>query len=171
MTLLDLILILVILAFVLAGLWFGLIHSLGAVIGTVAGVAVAGHYAVPWGAAAKGFFLGNENLARVVIFFIVAVLVNRLIGVVFWIIEKIFKFVSIIPFMKTFEKLLGGALGFVEGVIVVGGALYLAARFPISASFASALAASTFGLWLVKIFGLFAPLLPEILRNIKNVSA
>jgi hypothetical protein len=126
---------------------------------------------VPWGLAAKGFFLGNENLARIVIFFVVAVLVNRLIGVVFWIIEKIFKFVSIIPFMKSFEKLLGGALGFVEGVIVVGGALYLAARFPVSAGFAAALATSQFGLWLIKVFGLFAPLLPDILRNIKSVAS
>jgi uncharacterized membrane protein required for colicin V production len=170
MTILDLILGLLVLAFVLAGLWFGLIHSLGAVVGTIVGVMVAGHYAVPWGAAAKGFFLGNENLARVVIFFVVMVLVNRLIGVVFWVIEKIFKFIAVIPFMKTFEKLLGGVLGFVEGVIVVGGALYVAARFPVSAGFASALAASKFGLWLVQVFGLFAPLLPDIIKNIKSVS-
>lgn len=170
MTLLDLILILLVLAFALAGLWFGLIHSIGAVIGTVAGVAVAGHYAVPWGAAIKGFCFGNENLARVIVFFAVMVLVNRLIGVVFWVVEKIFKIVAVIPFMKTFEKLLGGLLGFLEGVIVIGGVLYLAARFPINEGFAAALAASKFGLWLVKIFGLFAPLLPDIIKNIKSVS-
>lgn len=170
MTLLDLILLLLVLAFVLAGLWFGLIHSLGAVIGTVLGVLVAGHYAVPWGAAAKGFFFGNENLARIVIFFVVMVLVNRLIGVIFWVIEKVFKVVSVIPFTKSLNRLLGGVLGFAEGVIVVGGALYLAARFPVNESFNAALASSAYAQLLIKAFGIFVPLLPDIIRNLQGAA-
>ena len=162
MTFLDLILALLVFGFVLAGLWFGFIHSLGALVGNVAGVLVAGHYA------AAGTF-GTSNLARVLTFLIVMILVNRIIGVVFWVIEKIFKIASVIPFLKTFNALLGGALGFLEGIVVIGGSLYIAARYPIGEAFSGALANSTIGLWLLKAFGLFAPLLPEIIRNLKSI--
>ena len=169
MTILDLILILSVFAFVLAGLWFGLVHSLGAVIGIVLSVLVAGRYYDAWGTAASGVFFGNENLARMVMFVVIMILVNRLIGVVFWLIEKIFRVVSVIPFMKTFNAILGGVLGFVEGVLVVGGALYIAARYPISANFAEALAASNVGMWLLSAFGFLVPLLPDAVRQLKSV--
>jgi uncharacterized membrane protein required for colicin V production len=169
MTFFDLILVILVFAFVLAGLWFGFIHALGALVGTIFGVLVAGRYYDAWGQAVQGIFFGNVNLARVVMFILIMILVNRLIGLVFWVIEKVFKIVAVIPFLKTFNALLGGVLGLLEGVIVIGGALYLAARYPITANFAEVLSASAVGLWLIKAFGLFAPLLPEIIRNLKSV--
>lgn len=169
MTFFDLILVLSVFAFVLAGLWFGLIHALGALVGMVLSVLVAGRYYDEWAQAAGGLFMGNLNLARVVMFLVLLVLVNRLIGLVFWLIERIFKVVAVIPFLKTFNALLGGLLGFVEGVLVVGGALYIAARYPVSASFSGILAASRVGAWLLHAFGLFAPLLPKALRQLQSV--
>jgi len=169
MTFFDLILILGVFAFVLAGLWFGLIHALGALVGMVLSVLVAGRYYDSWGHATSGIFFGNENLARVMMFLLLMILVNRLIGLVFWIIEKIFKIVAVIPFLKTFNALLGGLLGFFEGVMVVGGTLYIAARYPVSATFGTVLAASHVGIWLLHAFGLFAPLLPQAVRQIQAV--
>ncbi len=169
MTILDLILILSVFSFVLAGLWFGFVHALGAVIGMVLSVLVAGRYYDAWGAASSGIFFGNENLARTAMFLLIMILVNRLIGIVFWLIEKMFKVVSVIPFMKTFNAILGGVLGFVEGVLVVGGALYIAARYPISTHFAEALSASNIGMWLLQAFGLLVPLLPEAVKQLKSV--
>ena len=169
MTILDLILLLSVFAFVLAGLWFGFVHAFGAVIGTVLSVLIAGRYYDSWGEAASSIFFGNVNLSRMVMFFVIMILVNRLIGVIFWMIEKAFKIVSVIPFMKTFNAILGGILGFIEGVLVVGGALYIAARYPISAHFADALSASSIGVWLLHAFGLLSPLLPEALRHLKSV--
>lgn len=163
MTFFDLILSLSVFAFVLAGLWFGLVHALGALIGMVLSVLIAGHYS------AVGAF-GTSNVARLLTFLIIMILVNRLIGVVFWIIEKIFKIVSVIPFLKTFNALLGGLLGFAEGVMVVGGGLYVAARYPVSTGFGGILAASQVGLWLLKAFGLLAPLLPQAIRSIQAVN-
>jgi uncharacterized membrane protein required for colicin V production len=169
MTFFDLILVLSVFGFVLAGLWFGFIHALGGLVGMVLSVLVAGRYYDGWGQAVAGVFFGNENLARVVMFLVLMILVNRLIGLVFWIVEKIFKIAAVIPFLKTFNALLGGMLGFLEGIIVVGGALYIAARYPISATFGQVLAASQFGVWLLHAFGLFAPLLPQAVRQIQSV--
>ena len=164
MTFLDLILGLLLFGFMLGGLWFGLIHMIGAVVGLVASTLVAGHYA-----SLPVTFLGSSNLARVGVFFIIMVLVNRVIGIIFWVIEKAFKIVAVIPFMKTFEKILGGVLGLAEGVVVFGGVLYLAARYPLSDTFSKALATSKLALWLIKAFGIFAPLLPAIIRNLKSI--
>ncbi len=168
MTILDLLLVLSVFAFVLAGLWFGFVHALGAVVGTVLSVLVAGRYHGAWGEAASGIFFGNANLARAVAFLAIMILVNRLVGIVFWLIEKLFKIASVIPFMKTFNAILGGLLGFVEGILLVGGALYIAARYPISERFVEALSASTVGIWLLRAFGLLAPLLPEAVRHLKS---
>ncbi len=169
MTFLDLILILAVFAFVLAGLWFGLVHTLGALIGTVLSVLVAGRYYDAWGKAAAGIFFGNVNLSRTIMFVVIMILVNRLIGLVFWIIEKIFKVVSVIPLMKTFNSIFGGLLGFGEGVFVVGGALYIAARYPITATFGASLSNSSVGLWLLHAFGILVPLLPEAVKQLKSV--
>lgn len=169
MTFFDLILIIIVFGFVLAGLWFGLIQSLGALVGTIFGVLVAGKYYDAWAEVTQGIFFGNINLARVVMFFLIMILVNRLIGLIFWVIEKIFKIVSIIPFLKTFNRLFGGLLGLLEGIIVVGGSLYIAARYPIGENFGDVLGSSAVGLWLIKAFGLFAPLLPDIIRNLKSI--
>jgi uncharacterized membrane protein required for colicin V production len=160
MTFLDLILVLAVFAFVLAGLWFGLVHSLGALLGMTLSVLVAGHYA------AAGTF-GTSNLARVLTFLIISILVNRLIGLVFAVIERIFKIATVVPFLKTFNALLGGILGLIEGILVVGGSLYIAARFPVTQGFTGALAASQIGLWLVHAFGIFSPLLPPAIRQIQ----
>ncbi len=162
MTFLDLILLLGVFTFVIFGLWWGFIHAVGALVGNIFGVLVAGHYV------AAGTF-GTSGWARVIAFIVIMVLVNRVIGIVFWVIEKIFKIVAIIPFLTTFNRLLGGLLGFIEGTIIVGGALYIAARYPIGGGFAEALAASQVGLWLLKAFGLFAPLLPDVIQKLKSV--
>jgi hypothetical protein len=162
MTFFDLLLSLSVFAFVLAGLWFGLVHALGALTGMILSVLIAGHYS------AIGAF-GTSNVARLLTFVIIMILVNRLIGLVFWIIERIFKVVSIVPFLKSFNALLGGALGFLEGVMVVGGGLYVAARYPVSSAFAGILTTSQVGLWLLKAFGLLVPLLPHAIRSLKSV--
>lgn len=169
MTFFDLILVLGVFFFVLTGLWFGLIHTAGALVGMIISVLVAGRYYDSWGHAVSGVFFGNENLAKVIMFLVLMILVNRLIGIVFWIIERIFKVVSVIPFLKTFNSLLGGALGFLEGIVVVGGTLYIAARYPVSAVFGQVLAASQVGIWLLHAFGLFAPLLPQAVRTLQSV--
>lgn len=64
---------------------------------------------------AKVFFGGRESLGKVLSFIIVFIVVTMLIDWIFVILEKIFNLISIIPFTKTINRLLGGALGFWRG--------------------------------------------------------
>ena len=79
-SLLDVILILSVFSFVLFGLWFGLIHTFGALIGTVIGAAVAGQLYT---------FVPGE-LASVASFVVITLAVSRLVGIGLVFVEKIF---------------------------------------------------------------------------------
>ncbi|MBI4276405.1 CvpA family protein, partial [Candidatus Uhrbacteria bacterium] len=129
MSLFDLILAIVVFGFVLSGFWFGVIHALGAVVGLVLGAYVAGQWYEGWAQALAWLFYGHDNVARIVIFMAIFTLVNRLVGLVFYILERIFKIISVVPFLKTINRLAGAALGFIEGVVVVGAALYLTSKY------------------------------------------
>ena len=168
MTIFDLILILILGGFVMFGLWFGFIHTLGSIVGTFAGAFLAGLWYDALGSWLSGFF-GHPNLMKIIAFIFIFILINRLVGFVFYILDKVFRFISVIPFLKTINRLLGGILGFVEGVLVVGLSLFIIARFPVSGWFTDVLQASLVAPWFIKTSGVLQLMLPEILRQIQSV--
>lgn len=169
LTILDVVLILALFGFVFFGFWVGLIHALGGLIGSIVGAVVASRLFEPLAVQWAGLFGGNENLARIVIFIILFVIVNRLIGLGFWIIEKMFNFFSVIPFLKTINRLGGAVFGFVEGVLVIGVTIYVASRFPLGGLFTTSLQGSDIAKKLVEISSFITPLLPVLLRQVRSV--
>jgi len=167
LTIFDLILILILFLFIAFGFALGLIQTIGALVGVVLGAWLAGVYYQPVGEWLTPFFLGHENTALVIAFILIFVLVDRLIGLVFWLINKIFKIISIIPFTKTINRLLGALLGFLEGTLVLGLSLYFIIRFPFSEWFSGVIAGSKVALWLIEMGNFLAPLLPTVLRAVK----
>lgn len=169
MSIFDISLLVLIGGFVLYGLWFGLIHAFGTLIGTIAGAFLAGRF---FDAIAMKFlwlFGGNTNLARIVVFILIFTIVNRLIGLVFFIFERGFKILTIIPFLTSLNRLGGAVLGFVEGAIVLGAGLYLSTKFPLGAAFTTAMAQSKFAPYLLGVASVVIPLLPELVRRIESV--
>jgi len=168
MTIFDVILLILLGGFVLFGLWFGLIHTLGAIIGTFAGAFFAGLWYEPLGHWLEGIF-GHPNLMRIFAFIFIFIIINRLIGFAFYVLDKIFNFLTIVPFLKTVNRLLGGILGFFEGVLVIGLSLFIIARFPLSDWFTSVLQASTVAPWFMAISKILQLMLPELLKQIHSV--
>ena len=167
MPLFDLILLLIIFGFIFFGFWFGVIHAFGALVGVVFGAYLAGQWYEGWAQALNVFFYGNINVARVVIFLVLFTLVNRVVGFVFYLLEKVFRIVSIIPFLKTINRLAGAALGFLEGAIVVGTVLYLSAKYPMPQFFSDGLAQSQFAGPLINTAKLVIPLLPKATQQLQ----
>jgi len=168
MTVLDFILLIILFGFVLSGLWLGLIQTLGALVGTVAGIAVASRYFEQFQSLIQPFFGANENLAKIIAFIIIFIIINRLVGVIFWLINKVFKFISVIPFLKTINRLAGGILGFLEGVIILGVVLLMIGKYPIGDFMIPAMQGSQVTQWLLGIGAWFTPLLPEIVQQVKG---
>lgn len=168
MSFFDLVLFIVLGAFVLYGLWFGLIHALGALVGVIAGAFLAGRLFEPLAHAFLWLFGGNINLARIVIFFVIFTIVNRLIGFGFHLLERAFKVLTILPFLSSINRLGGAVLGFLEGSLVLGGALLLATKFPLSPAFTTALAQSKFSAYLLGVANVIVPLLPELVKKLES---
>lgn len=169
MNLFDVILLIGLGGFVLYGLWFGIIHSLGVLVGTIVGAYLAGQYynaAAVW---AQGHVGGSLAVWNVVMFLIVFTLGNRLIGFVFWLIERVFNVLTVIPFLKTINRLAGAILGLVEGVLVLGLTLYVAERYPLGAWFLKFFPPSQVAQELMRIANILVPLLPEALQALKTL--
>ena len=154
--------------FVLFGLWFGFIHTLGSLVGSVIGAFVASHF---YGPIAQWITLlvgGHENLVKVIVFILLFLLINRLVGFAFWIAEKIFHILTVIPFLSSINRLLGGILGLIEGVLMVGITLFFVSKFPVYELVTNALANSKVAAYLIKLSSILWPLLPIALKQLQS---
>ncbi len=166
MSILDFILILILFFFTFAGFFFGLIHTLGSLVGTVAGILVAGRYFEGF---AEKIPIGNANLAKVVSFFVIFVVASRLVGFAFFLIDKIFKVLSLLPFLKSINRLLGAVLGLAEGAVVLAVVLVLVMRFPFAGFLFPAIEGSQVAQALVRVGEILLPLLPQIVQEVRGV--
>ena len=169
MTLIDIILLILLGGFVLFGFWFGLIHSLGALFGVVVGAGFATRYfdvVTQWLHPYTG---GPINVVRIVVFIIIFIIINRLVGFIFYIIDKTFRFVTILPFIAGINRLGGAIIGLVEGALVLGLILYFSEAYPISEEFAKMIIEkSTVAHYLLSVAKILMPLLPEAMKELES---
>lgn len=165
----DFALILIIGGFGLFGLWFGLVHTIGSLVGTVVGVYLAGSYYEPvanWLIKTTGW---GANFSKVLMFIIVFFVINRLVGLVFWILDKFLSFFTNLPFIHSLDRLLGLVFGLIEGALGLGIIFYFIGKFPVGIKFMEWIAASKIVPSLVKMASILWPLLPEAVKSIQSV--
>ena len=157
-SLLDVILLLAVFGFLLFGLWFGLIHTFGSLVGTTVGALIAGQlYTIVPGA-----------IGRIAAFIIIFVIVNRFVGFGFYLFERIFHILSIIPFLKSINRLGGGVFGLLEGFLVVGTVLVVASRYDLGSWFTTAMTQSKVAPSLVNSAQVLLPFLPSALKKLQS---
>ena len=161
----DVVLIALFLYFVFSGFWFGLIHTVGVLVGIIVGTIVAGNFYEPF-ANFMQFLFVKEGLANVVSFIIIFVLVNQLVGYIFQKLEKVFKLVSIIPFLGSINRVAGAVLGIVVGILILGTILTVAQAYPISEGFTHNLDTSPIAKMLIAGASILTALMPEGLRKV-----
>lgn len=168
MSFFDIALLLLIAGFALFGLWYGLVRTVGSLIGTVVGIYVASRYYEPLANWVIGRTGWSENHVRIVIFIASFLLITKLIGLLFWLLGKVLSVFTQIPFVKSIDKILGLVFGALEGAVVIGISLYFIARFPVSLPFMDGLAHSQIAPPLVRVASIVVPLLPEALRVLRS---
>ncbi|MBU1036445.1 CvpA family protein [Patescibacteria group bacterium] len=161
MSILDIIILVILAGFVWKGVRLGLIEGVGGIIGLFVGVYFASVYYDEVGEFFEGFLFGSETLAAILGFLLIFILVNRLIAFVFWIINKVFNIIAIIPFLKTFNRLLGGIFGLIEGLILIGIILYVLGFFPLTGGLAGSVEKSKFAGILGVVGKISKPFIPE----------
>lgn len=121
----DLVIAIIIFAFLFYGFFFGFVHTLITLIGAVAGIYVATHLVDPI-QNFLSFIFGTGMIGKVILFILIYILTVKLLGVIFWVIDRIWGIFKWIPFAGLVDKLLGLVLGFLEGVVVVAAIIYYA---------------------------------------------
>jgi uncharacterized membrane protein required for colicin V production len=162
----DIGLVVILAGFLGNGLHKGLIRLLGQVVGLIVASYVSSHFYLTfyqWGGEMVNW---SEGVEKFLSFLILFILVTSIIGAVFVVIEKLFNLVSIIPFTKLINRLLGGAVGLLEGSLSLGLILLVAANFHL---FNSQITASKVTPWLIKIAEAVMPFLPKIFDGLKAV--
>lgn len=167
MFLVDVILVAIIGLFVLFGFLFGLVHTLGSLVGTILGTVLASRLIEP--AFEKfGSFLGGGAIAKIVLFVIIFILLSRVIGLLFWVVEKVLGIFAMVPFASVFNRLLGAVFGFVEGVIVVGVVLFFALQYLPNDAVRAALEQSNVATYLLAITAAIQVVYPEATKTISS---
>lgn len=156
----DIVLIVIIGAFIFFGLFFGLVHTLGSLLGTIVGIIFASRLVDPT-FETFGFLFGGGTIGKIIIFILIFFIITRLIGVVFWFIGKIFNVLAWIPFASSLDKLLGGLFGFVEGVLVVGVVLFYAMQVLPDEALRTTLETSVVAEYLVTTMSILQIFFPE----------
>ncbi len=168
MSIFDIVLLVIISSFALFGLWFGLVHALGSLIGTAFGVYLASRYYESTAGWLINFTGWNQNYVRVIIFVVTFLLITRLVGFLFLIMEKILTIFTRLPFIHGLDRLLGAIFGTLEGAIVIGVSLFFISRFPINLAFMEGMANSQLAPPLVKLASILIPLFPEAIRILRS---
>lgn len=151
------------LAFV-AGIRFGLVYRLGHFIGLIAGIYLAGKYygvIAPW--------LGSSPWSKLIAFQFLLSGISMLGGYVAVLLNKVFSFVSWIPFLKTANRILGGVFGVLTNAIILSVALYFLARVDINPVVTQTVAESKLAAILLVLGKAVAVLLPKDLTSLKSV--
>jgi uncharacterized membrane protein required for colicin V production len=113
---------------------------------------------------------GHESLAKVLAFIIFFVVAARLIDLCFLLLEKIFKFVAIIPGSKYINNLLGAVLGLLEGSLFLGLIFYVVNYYPLIGNLLGGqLKSSSVVPFLLRVVNIILPFFPQALKFIQSV--
>ena len=167
MPIFDVILLAVLTIFTVWGFFFGFIQSFGSLAGLVLGVLTANKYYLIL-AGWICFIPVGDTAIKIIAFFAILILISKLTGFIFYFIDKFFHLISIIPFLKTINRILGGILGLAEGLLIISVFLYVVHNYSINLLPAEMLSDSKLTPVLLKGFGYFTDLSQPIFQKVKD---
>ncbi|EKD67797.1 MAG: Colicin V production protein [uncultured bacterium] len=165
MGLFDIVLLIIIAGFAMFGIWFGFIHTLGSLLGTAVGAFVATRYSAwlaTWIVNITGW---SDNTATVLSFVIVFMVSNRVIGFLFWMVDRFFKPLTNLPFISSLNRLLGLVLGVFEGMITLGLIFFVIEANPVSDTFMTWINESRVVPYTIGAANVLMPLIPDALKE------
>lgn len=148
--LVNIILLVLVLGFIGTGFKDGFIYTIGRIIGAIIGFLVARSLSISVGSFFAIFM--PSGWARFIAFLVIFILISRLVGFVFKLVDSAFKILSFIPFLKSINSFLGALLGIIEGIILIGGAIWVLTNFNLIPKLTTILSGSSVASLIGKIF-------------------
>lgn len=123
MIIIEILVIIVFLAFIANGYKAGAIETLGRVIGAIAGFVFARASAMK-AVGILSLFM-KPHWAYLISFLVIFLVVDTLVGWLFRTADSLLKIFTRLPILRQINSYLGGIFGFLEGVVVIGGVSWL----------------------------------------------
>lgn len=153
---LDVIIIVWIIWSLFSGLKMGFIYKSASILGYVVGLWVASRYTPQL---AEHWNLSALQLPT--LFFLIMAAISKAFGLLAWIVDKIFKIVPLFPFLKTFNRVLGGLLGMVLAVFMASSLIYFANTYAPTDMVKNTITDSAIATRLLKLSIFYKPLISE----------
>jgi len=167
MSFFEIVILVIIGYYTLAGFKSGFIRTIGGFFGLLIGIFFASRYFEVMASSWQWIFFNNLLFAKVVIFIFLFIIVEKLFKLVMYALDRIFNLLRFIPFTKLINRVAGGVFGFLEGALIVGLFIYLLVRFPFNQSLLTSVEQSIFARQLLKFVEILTPLLPDALEKMK----
>lgn len=165
LSILDFVLLIILFAFAGGGFAMGLINEVGNLVGTVIGAVAATNFFEKLASWVGTPFGMTENLIKIISFLLIFLVVNRLVVVIFHLINKVFDVLAVIPFLKTINRLAGAVLGVITGGLIIGLFLVFISKFPFAIFLVKPMENSEVAQLLFKYGKILMPLLPEYFKK------
>jgi uncharacterized membrane protein required for colicin V production len=161
----DPLLVIIFIGFIFAGFINGLVYTFGSLVGIFLGVFLAGEWYDNL-AHLAGNYWGSRPVIQIIAFIILFLLISRLVGLIFRLINKVIK---VIPGLSFLNRLAGLVLGAIEGAFFIGICLQFISRFASGTFFEDLLINSEVSKFFMSISGFIVPLLPEAVKQLKSI--
>lgn len=170
MQIFDVILLLILSGFIFYGLFFGFIRMIGALLGMALGAWVASYFYLYLFSIIKFFFFGLDNLGKVICFIVIFSFVSRITSYGFAFLDRTFNLITILPFIRAFNRLLGIFLGFFVGSTTIGLFLYVISKYSVLDSLIGEhIVNSKFAPTFIKFANVLMPFLSDALKMVKGI--
>ena len=133
---------------------------LGSLVGAVVGTMVAGIFGPVFGDFLTQVF-GRPELMSIIAFLSIFIIVARLVGFAFYMLDEKFDFLKNTPIVSGVDRLVGGGIGFFEGMLVIGISLFVISQAQVSPAVAAQLQASTLVPWFISVSTVLQTFLPK----------
>lgn len=166
----DVILLIILTGFVFYGFFKGFIKIIGDFVGFIAGVYISTHYYLDFAYLLHNWGVNSENLAKIISFVVLFAVSSKLISIFLSLFKYFFKAISLLPFVKTINRVLGAAVAFSIGSLSLSLLIYFLSKYINESSrLAERLIESSFVPWFLKLSDILMPFLPEALKIIKGI--
>ena len=162
MAYMDFVLVLIVLGFALWGFTSGFVRAISSLFGSAIALIITSKtyldfslWALPplW----QGFW------TKALVFLLLFLLINRLIGLVVSLIDKTFHVIAFMPLASLMNRLIGFVFGLLEGLIVAAALVFAISVTPATPVWlATALAHSSVAVWVGVLLSFVVPLLPPL---------
>lgn len=167
MSIFDLALIIIILGFVINGLFKGIIKMTGSIVALFFGIFLASRLYLVFYSFIAGFITGSENILKIISFILILLISSKIIELVFSLIEKVFKLAAFIPGSRFINNALGAAFGFILACLLLGIIIHFLGHYlDIGGSISELINKSKIVPMLLKVNNLSIVFLPESLKSV-----